>query len=317
LLRILDKKPLEMAPPSVASNVDKAQENNSAGEAKRISQSEHSGFSISISNKSVYGWYDVVATSAFSPGRRAHGRLKISYSKEYISELLDHLSRNVQNSRGERIMVRRSAEKDDAEDEVQDDHKNEAEEPIDAFGHQLYCDLFSRDVELLYVDAVEKASAQFPIRIIADAPEVKRLPWEFLHDKRGFICTNVGPIFRVVPGAKPSTSDLLVTEPLKLLIVPSNPPGSVNLNVEEEEEIIRSTLQKTDIEIYKPNSQKVDAFREKLLSIRPHIIHFIGHGDKTGIRFKSDRQYWRCAGRDVHCRGVLAPHRHPECLLDR
>jgi hypothetical protein len=275
LLRIIDKKPLEMAPPSTAHDLDEKDTDGLSKVIEAGNKVQRPGFAITISNKPEDGWYDVVATSTFSPGRQVRGRFKIPYTEEYVTEVLDHLSRRVQDSRGEPVMVPSTLA------------GNGSEEPIDEFGRQLYRGLFTREVEELYADAVDKADAQFPISLITGAQEVKQLPWEFLHDGRGFICTNVGPIFRVIPGAKPSASDLQVTEPLKLLIVPSNPPGSQNLDVEEEEEEIRSILGKAPIQIFKPESQKVNHLLKILLTTRPHIIHFIGHGDKTGIRFKN------------------------------
>lgn len=294
LLRIIDKKPLEMPPPPALQDSDETHSDISRRGVGPGNKPLRPGFAITIGNKPVDGWYDVTATSTFSPGEEASGRFKIPFPEEYITETLNQLFTSVKHSRDEPVTVMRGT------NSLSGDIVDTDQIPIELFGQQLYTALFNREVEELYVDAVDRATAQFPISIIAGAPEVARLPWEFIHDGKRFLCTDVGSVYRVIPDAPASAQSLTTTEPaLRLLLVPTNIPGTDALDVEQEEENIRSTLKNTSIEIFKPTSQRIEDFMSMLLECKPHIIHFVGHGENDSILFKNRK------GEKIHVGEVL------------
>jgi hypothetical protein len=281
LLKIQGKEPLLMPPPS--KDIETGRKDSSL--SRKPSREMPPGISLTIGKKSGDGSFQVVATSAFFPGRKEQVQFKIPFEEEHFDKMLSDLSRKVQDPRAAMsatipVVVR--GEDGLAEAEI--------ERPlIETLGQSLFSGLFRDGLKEIYVETFAKAEAQFPISIETNNPEVARLPWEFLHDGERYLCTNVGPIFRVVLGAPPTLSDMQMTEPLRLLIVPTNPAGQIAIDYSEEVEDIKSILRDTNSIIELPGSHKIEAFMQKLLSYKPHVIHFIGHGDENGnILFKND-----------------------------
>ncbi|MDQ1351867.1 MAG: hypothetical protein QG657_2173 [Acidobacteriota bacterium] len=73
----------------------------------------------------------------------------------------------------------------------------------------------------------------------------------------------------------------------KILILASNPKGTPNLRLDKEvreiEEILRQTKYRNQFEFCTIWAVRPRDIRKALLDVKPHIVHFIGHGNEKGL----------------------------------
>lgn len=168
-----------------------------------------------------------------------------------------------------------------------------ATEKARQFGQILFQAFFTGQIGELFRDSVRQVrntpNTGLRIKLRADAPELSELPWEFLHDRRDFVClSNVTPIVRYLPMAEPSPP-LGVSGPLRILGMIASPQDLEELDVAKEQKIIERaftymrTQEKRDVSITWVSDQTYEAL-DKALSPNGggpyHVFHFIGHGRK-------------------------------------
>ena len=235
------------------------------------------GITVNI-GPGIDGKFGVTATSSFFPGRTEKTQLTIPFTEKYLTQAIRYLRRNVHSSTERRIVI----------GDEPDNHETTSEPiSVEAFGQRLFDSLFNDGIKGIYVDSIEEATAQFPISLICHEPSVSRLPWEFMHDGLRFVCTEIGPIFRLLPHAPKLAADTRLSEPLRLLIVAMNPIGTVAMGWEQEVESIRELLKGSSAEISVVGS--INKFQGELLCPRPpQIVHFIAHGIANQLQFSSE-----------------------------
>ncbi|MBD2209821.1 caspase family protein [Nostoc linckia FACHB-104] len=83
------------------------------------------------------------------------------------------------------------------------------------------------------------------------------------------------------------------TEPIRLLILAANPKDTSPLRLDEEvrdiTEILRYSQEGIDFHVQDRWAVRFRDLRQALLDIKPHIIHFSGHGTEEGIVLEDDQ----------------------------
>lgn len=207
---------------------------------------------------------------------------------------------------------------------AQDDTALDALLPADAnarqIGQALYAALFdsplgaSLDASLRGIDPQRGDGVRIVINT-TDAPELARLPWEFLYSPRqdDFLCSDrMKPVVRWldVDGATPT---LTVTPPLRLLVAVAMPADRPELAVGAELAQLDRALSGLSaagvIETHHVDHASLERLDDALLATRPHVLHLIGHGDFVGddgvLMLESDAEPGRSAPVSGRQLGVL------------
>jgi CHAT domain-containing protein/WD40 repeat protein len=157
------------------------------------------------------------------------------------------------------------------------------------FGTKLFDALFDADIRSLYRSStVEANNAGQGLRItlaLSSAPELLRVPWEYLYDKPLFPSTDRRtPIIRYLDLPKP-IKPFKIQLPLRILAIVSAPSDVPAIDGAQE----RAKLESALAPLLANGSVEIDWLEDanlsalyKLLSKRDradyHILHFIGHG---------------------------------------
>jgi nucleoid-associated protein YgaU len=160
-------------------------------------------------------------------------------------------------------------------------------------GEQLYRSLFSSghrpafDRCLRSVDAQRGEGLRFLINT-TDAPDLARLPWEFLYDpvRDDFLFSDrMKPVIRWLDIDQPPPL-LVVHPPLRLLIAVASPRDRPELSVSEEiahlDAALRDLVDEGVVETVRLEHATLERLDDALLKHAPHVLHFIGHGDFSG-----------------------------------
>ena len=116
------------------------------------------------------------------------------------------------------------------------------------------------------------------IRLRVDAPELSGLPWEYCYADEFLALKRDTPLVRYIP--RPFAADELdAPNPMKVLIAIAAPKDQAPLSVKQEEARIRKTLSFLGDRVQLTVLANATASKlQGALAIRPHILHFIGHG---------------------------------------
>lgn len=121
-----------------------------------------------------------------------------------------------------------------------------------------------------------------------DTPELGRLPWEFLYspEKDDFLFSDrMKPVVRWLDVDEP-TPTLSIAPPLRVLIAFAAPGGLAPLSIGDElarlDEALLPLTRRGLIGITRLEHATLERLDEALLTVRPHVLHFIGHGDFNG-----------------------------------
>jgi nucleoid-associated protein YgaU len=121
-----------------------------------------------------------------------------------------------------------------------------------------------------------------------DTPELGRLPWEFLYspEKDDFLFSDrMKPVVRWLDVDEP-TPTLSISPPLRVLIAFAAPGGLAPLSIGDElarlDQALAPLTKRGLIGITRLENATLERLDEALLTVRPHVLHFIGHGDFNG-----------------------------------
>jgi nucleoid-associated protein YgaU len=132
-----------------------------------------------------------------------------------------------------------------------------------------------------------------------EAPELARLPWEFLYspEQDDFLFSDrLKPVVRWLDVDAPPPS-LAVEPPLRMLLAIAAPADRPELAVGEELTHLDRALAELDsrgaLRTLRLEHTSLERLDQALLEHRPHVLHFIGHGDFVGddgvLVLESDR----------------------------
>ncbi|TVO68366.1 CHAT domain-containing protein [Denitromonas ohlonensis] len=157
-------------------------------------------------------------------------------------------------------------------------------------GQQLYAALFDSPLRtcleenLRSVDPQRGNGLRFVINT-TDAPELARLPWEFLYSpaKDDFLFSDrMLPVVRWLD-VDAATPTLTVEPPLRLLIAIAAPSDRPGLEVGEEiahlDTALAELTERGVMQTVRLDHATLERLDNALLEHRPHVLHFIGHGD--------------------------------------
>ncbi len=154
-------------------------------------------------------------------------------------------------------------------------------------GESLFDAVFAGDVYTCFMLSWEHARQQglgLRIRLQINVPEFHDYPWEYLYNTRAkqfLSLSNDTPVvrYRVLPYPE---LPLSVKPPLKILVMISSPEGFPPLNVEEEWDKLKSSLEplikQRLVVLERLKKPTLTELQHALRRNEFHIFHFIGHG---------------------------------------
>ena len=136
------------------------------------------------------------------------------------------------------------------------------------------------------LDQADRDHSGLRIRIrLADAPELAKVPWEYLYDAdtdRFFALSVATPVVRYLELPE-RLRPLAVRPPLEMLVMIASPSDYEALDVELEwrrlNEALEDLIEGGSIRLKRLQGTTLDDLRHGLRRVSPHIFHFIGHGD--------------------------------------
>jgi len=167
-----------------------------------------------------------------------------------------------------------------------------------AFGGRLFNALLPGRVAGTFRAALGHAHGEgkrLRARLRLRPPELSALPWEFLYDSQQDLFLGISSkivISRYVVDAPVSFEPMATPPPLRLLVAFSSPTDVMPLDIERERKVLIQATQKAvenkRLELHFLNDvhprMTNAALRTALREARPHIFHFIGHGEFDGKR---------------------------------
>ncbi|MCL6671610.1 CHAT domain-containing protein [Streptomyces panaciradicis] len=149
-------------------------------------------------------------------------------------------------------------------------------------GERLFSALLDGDLGTVWTELRSRATPRRPLRIRMDieAPELRPLPWELLRHQGQWLWRR--PELRWRRGVADDSPIAEVRElgPLRALLVVCNPPHDDRLLAEQELATISGALEhpgRTHLEVLDAPRDATE-LAERIDRLRPHIVHFIGHG---------------------------------------
>jgi hypothetical protein len=156
------------------------------------------------------------------------------------------------------------------------------------FGTKMFDAVFAGEVGMQWrrsVDAAERDERGLRLRLrLADAPELRELPWEYLYSSAAdrFIALSTWtPVVRHVSLDR-AAEILNVTPPLKMLAMVSSPTDAPGLDVDAEWERLSESLADVVaaglIEVTSLENATLRSLQRAIRDDQFHVFHFIGHG---------------------------------------
>jgi nucleoid-associated protein YgaU len=168
-----------------------------------------------------------------------------------------------------------------------------SEEAARRVGETLYKSLFTPQIQthlqgsLRSVDPQRREGLRFLINT-TDAPDLARLPWEFLYDpeQEDFLFSDrMKPVIRWLDVDQPPPK-LVIEPPLRLLMAIASPQDRPELSVGAElahlDEALRDLVDQGRVTTVRLEHATLEKLDDALLTHKPHMLHFIGHGDFAG-----------------------------------
>jgi CHAT domain len=234
---------------------------------------EYLDFELSIDARGD-GQYEVAARSPSGDGRAT---VSMSLSAADIESVIFSAHKTWRGGHGDATReVRRSTPlPQDSEGGLRD------------IGTRLFEAVMTGKVGQRYRSSYDRALSQkqgLRLRLRIQAPEIAALPWEYLFDPdhEHFVArTNMTSIVRYVEVDTPADS-LHVDFPLRVLGVIAGPTDQARLQKELEqarmEQALADLCQRGLVTLTWARGGTYDALSDALGDVRPHILHFIGHG---------------------------------------
>jgi hypothetical protein len=161
-----------------------------------------------------------------------------------------------------------------------------------AFGECLFDALLPDPVAATFRAALGRAHGdgkRLRLRLRLRPPELSALPWEFLYDPQQDLFLGISSkivLSRYVVDTPTFVEPMAVPPPLRLLVAFSDPAGVMPLNLDREREVVtRATRQAVEagrLELHFLDHTTNATLRSTLRDVRPHILHFVGHGEFDG-----------------------------------
>jgi len=156
---------------------------------------------------------------------------------------------------------------------------------------KLLCDaLFPDPVRVHMMRALDAARSsgekgmRVRLRFKQNQDALMRLPWEYCHDGRSFLALSPSLLFVRYLEEAAAYEPVTMPNPVKILVAMASPNGYAKLKVKEEAAWIESALKdlkdsgRVEVKIIE-HATPLELFKKVHMEFKPHIFHFIGHGD--------------------------------------
>jgi CHAT domain len=160
--------------------------------------------------------------------------------------------------------------------------QSEASDDFEAVGRHLYELLARSGAAGVRLHELRAADARLRLLLDVRPEDLARLPWELMCHGHKWLSVDVtSPLVRVTPGFPGAATPTPIRWPLRILVVVGSRMGDRVVEAEAEISNLHDAFRRTsglvDVEfLQQPSRATVRAHYAKL---RPHIFHFIGHGD--------------------------------------
>ncbi|GGV60633.1 CHAT domain-containing protein [Streptomyces massasporeus] len=150
-------------------------------------------------------------------------------------------------------------------------------------GERLYAALLGGELAAHWAELRRHAAAGPPlrVRIEIDPPELRSLPWELLRHQDQWLWRRSELRWRRGCPDDPPSAEPRELGPLRVLVVVCSPPQDDRLLAEQELAALSGALERspgrTYLEVLDAPSD-VTELGLHIKGLRPHIVHFIGHG---------------------------------------
>ena len=162
------------------------------------------------------------------------------------------------------------------------------ERVVQDFGRELFEAAFNGPIGRLYAASREHSHIKgkgLRVRLRIQAPELAKLPWEYLYDaERGeYVCLSANTsLVRYLELPQP-VQGLKVAPPLRILGLIANPSDLGQLDVEQEkacvEQAVETLRHRGLVELTWLKGQSLRDLQVAMWSGPWHVLHFVGHGD--------------------------------------
>jgi len=244
---------------------------------------EYEDFSLKIEPRRG-GIYPVIVLQ--SPAGEGRSEFRLPYEPDQIGEVLSNLGEAV---RGGSSSPLRHATHGDSSSPVHSASPAATLARPQQVGDELFKAIFSGPVLSLFERSIgmlhgRQRGLRIKIHIDPEDPSLTQLaslPWEFIYrkDTRDFLnLSKYTPIVRYLDVQRPF-SPLPLERPLRILVVISDPPDYVNLDLDRERALIEKTWARQEgIQVEFMERASVAALQRRLVRQRYHVLHFMGHG---------------------------------------
>ncbi len=162
------------------------------------------------------------------------------------------------------------------------------------FGEVLYCALFDQHVDAFFkqyrrLARQEGQRLRLQLAFSEKMNSLACIPWEYLYapdtstEKGFFLATDRDLVLsRYMPLSEQRTTLAPDKPPLRILVVSSKPQDCGHVKAESVIEAIQQLAGldiMIDSSLYRQTRPTINNFLEKIAEFRPHVLHFIGHGD--------------------------------------
>jgi WD40 repeat protein len=159
------------------------------------------------------------------------------------------------------------------------------EQPVRQFGRQLFDALIADDIRTLYVASAQRArdhGARLRLVLRIRAPELARLPWEFLYDpgRQDYVGLSL-PLVRY-PQVLAPRQPIEAAAPLRILGMVARPGDQDALAAEDEKRRLHAALdglvRDGQVELAWVPGQAYGDLEDAMDRGPWHVFHFVGHG---------------------------------------
>jgi hypothetical protein len=158
-------------------------------------------------------------------------------------------------------------------------------EKLAGYGRRLYGFLFGDGRELdafLRFNDAYRRQARLTLKLHGNAAGLWRLPWEYLHDGRDFLALHGRFLLSRTPYGLAELRPEPVELPLRILVVIAAPDDQATLDTEEEIRFIQEALDEAvranRVLVEYLDDATLPAIGQALRRLRPHLLHYTGHG---------------------------------------
>ncbi|HSR32677.1 MAG TPA: CHAT domain-containing protein, partial [Anaerolineae bacterium] len=221
-----------------------------------------------------------------SPAGEGRSEFRLPYDANQIGEVLADLADVVRS--GSSSPVRHAAHGDSSSPRRRSSAGATSTRPQQV-GDELFHAIFSGPVLSLFERSMGMLhGGQRGLRIKihidpedASLTQLASLPWEFIYrkDTRDFLnLSKFTPIVRYLDVQRPF-SPLPLERPLRILVVISDPPDYVDLDLDRERALIEKTWARQEgIQVEFMERASIAALQRRLVRQRYHVLHYMGHG---------------------------------------